>query len=190
MAEKETKKEDDGKKDDKKEKKSGGGMLGWIIMGLVVVVFAAGGYGLSMVLAKSNAPADTGETAVEEDPAEKINKLLNANATDAKPWNYELDAVVANLDEPGVTRFIRTTVILEMAAEMDVTLGTTFLEEKVPYMIDWMTTYLAGLTIEEVRGSQNQSKIKTQIRENFNEILFPDSDPLINHVLLKDFAIQ
>ena len=189
MAEKETKEETKKEPgDDKKEKKSGS-ILGWIIMGLVVVIFAGGGYGLSMVLAKSKTP-EVDETAKVEDPAEKINKLLNASATDAKTWTYELDYVVANLDEPGVTRYIRTTAILEIAPEMNQELGTVFLDEKALYLRDWMTEYLAGLTIEEVRGSRSQAKIKTHMREKFNEMLFPDNEALINRVLLKEFAIQ
>lgn len=46
------------------------------------------------------------------------------------------------------------------------------------------------MKLSQVKGSVNQSRMKVDIRESFNEILFPDTKPLIQIVMLKDFIIQ
>jgi len=55
---------------------------------------------------------------------------------------------------------------------------------------NWLTIYLASLTLEDIRGDTNLKRIQTQIKDAFNEKLFPDSKPQIEHVLFKEFAIQ
>jgi len=97
---------------------------------------------------------------------------------------------VCNLDEPGVTRYVRVTISLEMRPEMDRTKGEPYLEERKLILRDWLTTYFAGLSLEDVRGSRNLEKIKRQIQEQFNEMLFPNSRPYIQRVLFREFAVQ
>jgi hypothetical protein len=53
-----------------------------------------------------------------------------------------------------------------------------------------MTTYFAGLSLEDVRGSRNLTRIKEEVQDQFNNILFPNTRPYIQRVLFKEFAIQ
>lgn len=108
----------------------------------------------------------------------------------ADGWFFELDAVLANLDEPGVTRFLRASITIQFTKEYDVTVGGPLVNEKKMILRDWLTTYFAGLTIEDVRGTMSLARIKNQIRDQFNEMLFPDSKPLVHAIILKEFAVQ
>lgn len=169
-----------------------GAILGWVMTFAVAVVFAAGGYGLSGIFAKAPEAENPEDTkVVDEDIPEEMANMINLDTEGLKPWTYELDPpVIANLDEPGVTRMIRLMVIIELAPEFDEIAGKEFMEGKAVYMRDWLQTYLSGLNLDQVKGSTNQTRIKVEIKENFNEILFPDSKPLVNRVMLRDFAIQ
>ncbi len=108
----------------------------------------------------------------------------------ADGWFFELDAVLANLDEPGVTRFLRASITIQFTKEYDVAVGGPLVNEKKMILRDWLTTYFAGLSIEDVRGTMSLARIKNQIRDQFNEMLFPDSKPLVHAIILKEFAVQ
>lgn len=108
----------------------------------------------------------------------------------ADGWFFELDAVMANLDEPGVTRFLRASITIQFTMDYDVAIGGPLVNEKKMILRDWLTTYFAGLTIEDVRGTMSLARIKNQIRDQFNEMLFPDSKPLVHAIILKEFAVQ
>jgi flagellar basal body-associated protein FliL len=174
---------------DKTEATSGkkGGLVGWIITFAIAIICAGGGYGLSGLFAKVT-PEKV--DAVEDAKKSEIEAILSDSPDSAKPWIFELEPITTNLNEPGSTRMIQVTVVLELAAEMDKIKGEEFLKERVVHLRDWLGTYLAGLKLIQVNGSSNQSRMKVDIQESFNEKLFPDSKPLVQKVMLKDFMIQ
>ena len=98
--------------------------------------------------------------------------------------------MIANLDEPGVTRYARVAVTLELSGDMDEDAGTAFLDDKKALLRDWLTTYIAGLSLERVRGTSNLARIKKEIRDQFNELVFAETQPFIVNILFKEFAIQ
>jgi flagellar basal body-associated protein FliL len=105
-------------------------------------------------------------------------------------WYYNLEPVVANLDEPGATRYVRAALTLEMSPEISAEKGAAFLEQKKPLLTNLLTIYLAGLNIEATRGDKNLKRIQTDICDTFNERLFPNGKPLIKRILIKEFAVQ
>jgi len=186
MADEEIKDEVSKDKEAASDNKSG--LVGWIITFAVAIVCSAGGYGLSGLFAKA-APAKSDETANSEN-TDETNDLITEDLEGSKPWQFELQPITANLNEPGATRMIQVTVVMELSAEMDETKGREFLDGKIIHLRDWLQTYLANLNLEQVKGGHNQSRMKVEIRESFNEELFPDSKPLVQRVMLKDFIIQ
>ena len=56
--------------------------------------------------------------------------IIVENASEFKPWIYEFEQVLANLNEPGATRLISVIPVIELAAEMDQIEGKIFLESK------------------------------------------------------------
>lgn len=186
------KQEQEQKEDPKAEsgdKKASGGRLQWIIIAVVVIVGAGSGFALGRLLGASGTTesAQGGPTKAED---------LTADTTDStggksqESWYYDLAPVVANLDAPGVTRYIRLSLTLEISSEIDVKKGTAFIEEKRPILTNWLTIYLAGLSLEDIRGDRNLKRIQSQIVDAFNEKLFPDAKPQVKTVLFKEFAIQ
>ncbi len=196
----EEKKEQESKEDTKPkadDKKSTGiGLFTWLILAAVVVAGLAGGFALAQLLAGTGSASSQQPQAKETQPDDGSpeNKAISDMLVD-KPkgenlWPYDLEPVIANLDEPGVTRYARVTITLQLDPQMDQEKGTAFLEGKKPVLIDWLTTYIAGLSLERVRGTRNLSRIKKEVRDSFNELLFPQGKPLIRDILFKEFAIQ
>ncbi|GAG60428.1 unnamed protein product [marine sediment metagenome] len=163
-------------------------ILMWIIMAGVVVLLAGSGFVLGRLFAGSSSPEIT-ESSQENTQTEKL--IPDALEKGSKnTWYYDLEPVIANLDEPGVTRYVRVTITLEISSALEQAKCEKLLEEKKPILTNWLTIYLASLTLEDARGDRNLKRIQSQILDAFNEKLFPDAKPQIKHVLFKEFAIQ
>jgi len=177
-----------------------------ILLAVVVIVCLGGGFIIGRMILSGPASAKA-VSMVEETPAkephtgkpkekgkegEKGHSKESAKTPSdgVTPWVFELEPVIANLDEPGVTRYVRVTLLLEMNPAFDQDKGTEMLEEKKSLLRDWLTIYLAGCTLEETRGSKNLVRIKAEIRDAFNDYLFKNSKPMVESILLKEFAVQ
>jgi flagellar basal body-associated protein FliL len=187
---KEQEKQEEPKAEKPKKKASFKRFLPWIILGVVAAISAGAGFGLSRLFAGSG-PAEPAKDSAQEQrsEAESLNVEDSTKGTQ-KIWYYELEPVVANLDEPNVTRYVRAVLVLEMNPAIDEKKGRSFLDEKKPVLTNWLAIYLASLNIEDIRGERNLKSIQSQILDVFNEKLFPDSKPQIKQVLFKEFAIQ
>ncbi len=201
MADNEDKKIEEGPEQQEGDKKSEStdkksllaDLLPWIIMAVVVVICAGSGIGLARLFAGSGESGTTEPAAQQQQEQGDLFEELKANSSKAGAgsiWYYPLEPVVANLDEPGATRYIRAVLTLGVSAKMDQKKGTEFLNEKIPVLINWLTIYLSNLTINDVTGAANLRRIQSQIRDAFNEELFPNSRPLIEKIFIKEFPIQ
>ena len=189
--------EDDAKKQedteaegDDKSQKTGkiSGLLPWIIMAVIIIVCAGSGFAVGRLFGGSGPDESTEQDQLTQ--AEQL-KADDSKKESQATWYYdELEPVVANLDEPGVTRYVRVSLTLEINSDIDQKKAIAFFESKKPLLKNWLTIYLASLTLENIRGDSNLKRIQSQIRDAFNEKLFPDSKPQIKYVLFKEFAIQ
>lgn len=180
-------------KAEKSDKKSFIARFGpWIILFVVVLICAGAGFSVGRLFAGTPIPEKMESASKPDTPkqTEKLRADKNPSKESGKVWYYELDPVVANLNEPTVTRYVRASLTLEMSADMDAKKGAVFLDEKKPILINWLTVYLSSLSIEDVRGDKNLRSIQSHIRDAFNEQLFPDSKSQIKQVLIKEFPIQ
>ena len=161
-------------------------------MAVIVVVCAGVGFVLGRFLggpsATQAAPPDGWRT---QQTQQAHAQLLGADDSAAKnTWYYDLEPVVANLDDPGVTRYVRVALTLQVSNEVTQKKGIAFLTEKVPVLKNLLTIYLASQTVDDMRGDRNLRRIQSEILEAFNEKLYPDAKPQIKGILFKGFAIQ
>jgi flagellar basal body-associated protein FliL len=200
--------------------KGKGGLFVWLILGAVIVAGSTGGFALSKLMGgtepSANADANMAEQKpVSEDPladyvggaegggggkeGEGKGKEGEGKGKEGaggviigkESWIYDgMDPIVANLDEPGVTRYVRVSIILEISLKVDPHKGQVFLDEKKVLLQDWLTTYLAGLSLEDVRGSRNLNRIKREMQNQFNQLLFGQDKSYVDRVLFKEFAVQ
>ena len=186
----EEKKKPEAEKSDKKSKIAR--FLPWIIMVIVVLVCAGAGFSVGRLFAGPGTPegAESDSGADTQSLTDDLKADNDSEDGSGKVWYYDLDPVVANLNEPTVTRYVSASLTLEMSPDMDVKKGTTFLDEKKPILINWLTVYLSSLSLEDIRGDKNLRSIQSHIRDAFNEKLFPDSKSQIKQVLIKAFPVQ
>jgi flagellar FliL protein len=165
-------------------------VLPWLIPALVVVLFAAGGF----LVGRSFGTRGQGQNAAgaeSNNPAQAaLPKEPDLKAETGQSWYYDLDPVVVNLNDPGVTRYVRISLTLEVSSTMEEKEGKPFLDQKKPLMKHWLTLFLSNQTIEDARGEKNLMRMQTQISDTLNNGLFPGSKPRIKSVLFKEFAIQ
>ena len=161
----EVKEPEDSKENLDDEKSSKSGILLWIILAVVVALCAGVGFGLGRLFAgsdKGKPAADSQQATVESNQAENVNPDITDSTAKSsqKTWYYDLEPVVANLDEPNVTRYVRVALTLQMNPDVSQKKGNSFLEEKKLLLANWLTIYLAGLSIEEIRGDKNLERIQ------------------------------
>ena len=123
-------------------------------------------------------------------------RLLDEKANAEKTWFYKCDPVVANLNEPGATRYVSMGFTLEMSGQLPA--GgrrrgrgprNPYLREKQPLITNWLTIYLSSLSLADVQGEKNLNRILTEIRDGLNAKLF-QGKPLIVNVYYYQNAIQ
>lgn len=174
---------DKDKKDGGEEQGKSPGRAGPLVrigmLALVVVVGAGGGYAVNRFLNAPNAATEQtpGETPEDDGP-------------DSKEFVYiDFEPVTVTLNTPEKDRFIRGTMTLAVRKKhaSDV---TEMVEKKKPVLNDRLITYLSNLTLDDVGEAKNLNKIRREILEAFNHLLWPDDKPRIDHLLFKEFAVM
>jgi len=160
-----------------------------IRLGLLVAVLAigsVGGFTLGGML-HGQASVEPSQPAAQEEPFAEPLPPIN---TAGEEFEYvDFEPITVNLDVSGMTRYIRATITLAFRQKDKDTVGDR-VEKKKKEMRNWLTVYFSGRTLEDVRGPKNLNRICREIREAFNEQLWPKRRPLIDHVLFKEFAVQ
>jgi flagellar basal body-associated protein FliL len=158
-----------------------------IVVGLAVAIIgisaAVGGF-MARSATAAAAPAQTPQaTQPAEEPAAGETK------SDVQYTYYEMEPTIVNLDEPRLARYIRASIVLAVRGE-NFKAVSELVDKKKPELKSWLTVYLAGCSLEDVRGPKNLNRICREVREAFNEQLWPGGKPQIEKVLLKEFAVQ
>jgi len=152
--------------------------------GYVVAVLTTGRTPLAPASAQADeagTPADTGAEAAVPTP--------RPDDTGETYLYKDLESITVNLDEPRLARYVHATITLAIAEE-DFEAASQCIDGRSRVLRDWLTVYLTGLTLDEVRGAANLNRIRREILDAFNTELWPDSKPMIRKVLFKEFAVK
>jgi len=193
----------------------GSGLKGLLILAAGVTLLAAGGgYGAAL-LTGGGAPA-SGESApaaahAAEAPAKEKEKPKSEKSEKsgeksekgekgkegtlahldegAEFGYYDFEPIIVNLDEPRLARYIRVTITLVIKAENHAA-AKVALDRHKPELKNWLTTYFASCTLDNVRGAASLNRLRREILDAFTQQLWPDQKPLVEQVLFKEFAVQ
>ena len=188
----------------------GGGLKRLLILAAgMTLLAAAGGYGAAVLMGGSapsseeSAPATAHaaespakEPAKEKEKAEKSEKgekgkegASSRLAEGAEFGYYDFEPIIVNLDEPRLARYIRVTITLVIKAENH-DAAKAALDKRKPELKNWLTTYFASCTLDNVRGAPSMNRLRREILDAFTQQLWPNQKPLIEQVLFKEFAVQ
>ena len=153
-----------------------GGPLPWILVTLL-----CGGLGMAIPYFM---PATAGDPA-EEDQPDPVFEILDPEDTAFVPF----DAVVVNLDEGALTRYLRVAVTLQVPKEDEQSIILK-MEEKKAVLKNWLLNQISDKNLEEIRGGAGQNRLRREVRDEFNSVLFPDGYDRIYNVLFDEFNVQ
>jgi flagellar FliL protein len=163
-------------------KKKGGSPLPFLLVGVIGVAL---GVAVPMLIPAAEAPAD------EPDRMEERKIDLDAEFVESKakylPFNGG-DSVVVNLNDERMSRFLSVGFSLKVSEDSDLT--EEDLTKKGPPLMSWLIANLSANSLEDVRGKAGQNRIRREIRDQFNSMLFPDGHDRIFDILFNNFAVQ
>ena len=170
-----------GEKGDEGAKSSGGGKLGWIVTAVL-----AGGLGVAVpyILPASFQPG--GGHAAD---SSHIAETPPSPAAEPKMTTIDFGEVIVNLDEGRLNRYLDVEITLEVSEKEHDEINTNITTSKA-VLTNWLLSYLSDQDMEDVRGAIGQNRLRREIRDQFNTVLFPDGYDRIENVYFTKFAIQ
>ncbi len=155
---------------------------GFMVTAAVVVVVAIGsGVGCGMFLGGKGSGASS-QAASQPAGGEQ-------SEDDGEYSYYELEQVTVNLDEPRLARLMRVVVVAAIK-KGEFKAASELLDKKKPILKSWLTVYLSGCTLDDIRGPKNLNRIRREIETNINSQLWPNGRGLVAKVLFKEFGVQ
>jgi flagellar FliL protein len=151
----------------KPEQRKGGGWTVWIVV--VLVAAAAGGAVPWFMPLHAPGPA-------KKDPA-------------AKPVVVPFGEVVVNLGEDRLTRYLRVKLLLVMEDAESKEVSELLTKQKA-FMKSWLIGYLSDQSLAEVSRAMGVNRIRREVRDQFNAMLFPDGSEKIYEILFDEFVVQ
>lgn len=169
--------------------KGTGTVLSWLMPVLAIILCAGGGFAVGRLFGTRGSTQNV--TAQEQaETASETPQQTTGDPLTGQSWFYDMESVIANLNEPGGTRYVRVGLTLELDSGLKEKDGIVLLEKKMPLLKNWLTLYMANQTVEGIRGETNLRQVQNQISEAFNTGLFGNSQPCIKQVLFKELSIQ
>ncbi len=98
-------------------------------------------------------------------------------------------SIVINLNEGRLTRYLRISFSLQIPKSLELEFPK-LLEAKKAQLRNWLLSEISDKDLEEIRGAAGQNRIRREIREHFNSVLFPDGNDQIYDVLFEEFNVQ
>ncbi len=117
----------------------------------------------------------------------------DANSEEKKPVDgpcfIPFGRIVVNLNDPTLTRYLSIEVTLQ-AEGLDEDDVKSAIETRKPILQTWLTGHLADKSIEDVRGKVGINRLRREIQDNFNSLLFTDGRERIQDILFEEFHVQ
>jgi flagellar basal body-associated protein FliL len=155
------------------EKPASGGTRLWLWV-VVAVLSGTAGAAVPVLLSK---PASPDSTAPET--------VADAHALAYVPF----DDVVVNLDEGHLNRYLRLVITLQIQKLDEAELQRRLDETRV-ILKNWLLSHISDKSLDEIRGAAGINRMRREIRDEFNAVLFPDGTDRIQDILFDEFNVQ
>jgi flagellar basal body-associated protein FliL len=99
------------------------------------------------------------------------------------------EPITVTLKTPRGDRYLRAALVLKIHAN-HMESASELIERQKPDIKDWLIVYLSNHSLDEVLGGKNQNRIRREILDSLNQMLWPKRKPRIHQVLMKEFAVQ
>lgn len=147
--------------------------VGLIVWGLVAVLSAGAGGALPWLFVH------------HETPTEKKTAETQA----LRPTVVPFEPLVVNLGEERLTRYLRVKLFLVVDESEAKEAGELLVRQKA-FMKSWLIGYLSDQSLLEVSRAVGVNRIRREIRDQFNAMLYPDGSERIHDILFDEFVVQ
>lgn len=148
------------------------GILGGLIWMSLGVLLAGTGFSLPYL-----APGMFGAEAKEEAPPPY------------KPAFIPFGETTVNLGTERFNRFLRVKITLQVDST-ELEMITTLVTERNAILKNWLLSYLYDMGTEQIRGKEGQNRLRREIQDYLNTVLFDDGVDRIHDVLFEEFMLQ
>jgi flagellar basal body-associated protein FliL len=156
------------------------GITSWLVLTAVGSLAGGAGFAVPQFLVHG-APvpffAGTGETETAHEPTAPHAAFV--------PFGE----IVVNLAEERLTRYLRVRITLQIEST-DEKLLKAAIERNKTILKNWLISYLSDKTLDEVRGAAGVNRVRREIQDQFNSMLFPDGGEIVRAVLFEEFSVQ
>jgi flagellar FliL protein len=147
-----------------------------IIIGAAVLIMGSIGAGFFVMWTKVNAinsqaMAAEGEEQAEAPAAPKIGPI------------HPLDTFIVNLADEGGTRYLRTTMKLELADDQSL----TFVQERLPLIRDSILMILPTKNYADISTVEGKKTLRDELIAKLNVIMIPGS---VTNIYFTEFVVQ
>ena len=153
-----------------------------LIWGFVIAIGIGAGFATPLVIMGSSG----NKTTPDSDDAEE---RMDLPEPDENIGFIEFDEVVTNIDDPRFSRYVKMNFSLQVS-KPQVAAIKTLVEEKQVVLTSWLIAHMADVKSEDLRGKQGHNRLRRQIHDRFNELLFTDGIERIQDVLFKQLTVQ
>ena len=162
-------------------KKGGfGKILIWLVVGVVGI---GAGFATPLVLMSDSNSAEEPEVEVTD------NQLPIPDPNDEVAFVPFGEDVVVNFNDPRFSRYLKMKLSLQVAKSQTDDI-TALLEEKHDVLINWLIGHIADKRVDDIRGTQGTNRLRREIHDSFNGLLFTDGIERIQDILFQELNIQ
>lgn len=111
---------------------------------------------------------------------------------DRKPELVPFGDVVVNLggDTDGrLTRYLRVKIVL-VTEDITEKAMTEVMAKQKAFLKNWLISYLSDQSPQDVSRAAGVNRVRREIRDQFNAMLFPDGSEKIQDILFDEFVVQ
>lgn len=160
-------------------KKSSGSVMKIIIWLVVVIVSIGGGFATPIVIGQL-----TGEDEEEQTPV-----IIEQPEPEKDVEYIDFDEVVVNLREQDFSRYLKIKISLEVPKSQKADIEAK-IEARKAVLLDRINMHFAEVTTEELKGQFGHNRLRREMHDYFNEILFDDGIERVQDILFRGLHVQ
>ena len=119
----------------------------------------------------------------------EAGKEDNKAAINEGPCFLPFGRMVVNLNEPMLIKFLSIEISVQTDAKYENEVKAA-LEARRPILTTWLTGHLADKSMEDVRGKLGVNRLRREIQDNFNSLLFKDGHERVQDIMFEEFHVQ
>jgi flagellar protein FliL len=147
------------------------GLMSWLAMALAALLAIAGGFSVPLYLLP--------ETPHKTAPVQESKR----------PALIPFGDLVVNLGEERLTRYLRVKLLIVVDETHLQTVNDLVAKQK-PFLKSWLISHLSDQSLQEVSGAAGVNRVRREVRDQFNAMLFPDGAERIQDILFDEFVVQ